>query len=314
MEHNLSDYDALLVKLCEDHYLEGINVSELGNKYNMSRYKVIKCLEEAKEKQIVTIQITSPYSKHDELELFFKRHFQTNVHVMQDVANPSNQEAQFFQFVADHVQEQLAAANVVSLAWGDTMYRVIDKFKKRSQEDLIFTQFIGEFGKYNSLAGSLRLVQKAAETYHAKYVTLSAPVYIINDLTREALSLEPGLAETLNIAKSSDVLLTGIGTPASIEAVPIWNQYTKSLFPDLTNHAGFLYGRPYNDQGHFLMPEWDKTFGLNISDILGIPIRMGVCHSKFKAHACLGALKGNLLTHLFLDEKTAWKVMTLMTK
>ncbi|WP_316246489.1 sugar-binding domain-containing protein, partial [Enterococcus faecium] len=65
----------------------------------------------------------------------------------------------FSKFAADYIQELIKKANVVALSWGDTVYKVIDQFKMGAREELIFTQFIGEIGKYNSLAGSTRLVQ-----------------------------------------------------------------------------------------------------------------------------------------------------------
>lgn len=313
MDLEYTDYENLLVKLCEDYYLQDINISELANKYDLSRYKVLKYIEEAKEKQIVTISINSPYARNYELESIISRYFpNTDIYILKNMEDASNQDLFFSKFVADYVQIFIKQAKTVSLSWGDTVFKVIDQFKQSVRDDLIFTQFIGEIGKYNSLAGSTRLVQKAAECYESSYLTLSIPLYIINDTARSLMSLEPLMSKTLSTASQSDLLLSGIGTPSSLESVDIWHKHKNLLFPNMSEDVGFLYGRPFNKYGEFINQENDKTFGLSLNEIFNIKQRVGICNSKFKVIPCLAALRGNFFTELFLDESTAWKILSLL--
>ncbi|MGX7025211.1 sugar-binding transcriptional regulator [Vagococcus hydrophili] len=312
MNEDLINNESLLVKLCEDYYLNDINISELAKKYDLSRYRVMKYIEEAKEKQVVTISINSPHARNYDLENIFKKYFSTtNVYILKDTEDVSNQDLFFSKFVADYTQSFIQQSKIVALSWGDSVFKVIDQFKKTQREDLVFTQFIGEIGKYNSLAGSTRLVQKAADCYESSYLTLSIPLYIINDTARELMSLEPLMAKTLSTAAHADILISGIGTPSSIESVDSWNNHKNLLFPNMNECVGFLYGRPFNDQGEFINSE-DKTFGLTLKEVFVINKRIGICNSKFKSVACLGALRGHFFTDLFLDEKTAWKILGLI--
>ncbi|WP_333757303.1 sugar-binding domain-containing protein, partial [Enterococcus faecium] len=200
MHLEFSDYESLLVKICEDYYLEDINISEISKKYGITRYKALKYIEDAREKQLVSISINSPYARNYELEEIFKNYFKTNIYILKSSEDLSQHDLLFSKFAADYIQELIKKANVVALSWGDTVYKVIDQFKMGAREELIFTQFIGEIGKYNSLAGSTRLVQKAAERYESSYLTLSIPLYVINETARELMALEPSLANTLATA------------------------------------------------------------------------------------------------------------------
>ena len=314
MHLEFSDYESLLVKICEDYYLEDINISEISKKYGITRYKALKYIEDAREKQLVSISINSPYARNYELEEIFKNYFKTNIYILKSSEDLSQHDLLFSKFAADYIQELIKKANVVALSWGDTVYKVIDQFKMGAREELIFTQFIGEIGKYNSLAGSTRLVQKAAERYESSYLTLSIPLYVINETARELMALEPSLANTLATASHADMLISGIGTLSSIDSVEPWNKHRKILFPSMTDTVGFLYGRPFNINGEFIKASEDKTFGLSLKEIFDIPKRIGICKSKFKAECCLGALNGNFFTDLFLDEKTAWKILSLIKK
>ncbi|HCQ8785215.1 TPA: DNA-binding transcriptional regulator, partial [Enterococcus faecium] len=265
-------------------------------------------------KQLVSISINSPYARNYELEEIFKNYFKTNIYILKSSEDLSQHDLLFSKFAADYIQELIKKANVVALSWGDTVYKVIDQFKMGAREELIFTQFIGEIGKYNSLAGSTRLVQKAAERYESSYLTLSIPLYVINETARELMALEPSLANTLATASRADMLISGIGTLSSIDSVEPWNKHRKILFPSMTDTVGFLYGRPFTINGEFIKPSEDKTFGLSLKEIFDIPKRIGICKSKFKAESCLGALNGDFFTDLFLDEKTAWKILSLIKK
>ncbi|EME8132334.1 DNA-binding transcriptional regulator, partial [Enterococcus faecium] len=282
--------------------------------YGITRYKALKYIEDAREKQLVSISINSPYARNYELEEIFKNYFKTNIYILKSSEDLSQHDLLFSKFAADYIQELIKKANVVALSWGDTVYKVIDQFKMGAREELIFTQFIGEIGKYNSLAGSTRLVQKAAERYESSYLTLSIPLYVINETARELMALEPSLANTLATASRADMLISGIGTLSSIDSVEPWNKHRKILFPSMTDTVGFLYGRPFTINGEFIKPSEDKTFGLSLKEIFDIPKRIGICKSKFKAESCLGALNGDFFTDLFLDEKTAWKILSLIKK
>lgn len=123
--------------------------------------------------------------------------------------------------------------------------------------------------------------------------------------------MEPIIAKTLDTARHSDVLISGIGTVNSVDSVSSWKQHKRILFGSLDHAVGFLYGRPFNLRGEFIQTEQDKTFGLTIEEILKIPVRVGVCNYKFKAEALLGALNGNFFTHLYLDEKSALTILSL---
>jgi DNA-binding transcriptional regulator LsrR (DeoR family) len=305
----------LLINLAKDYYLDNIPIVDLVKKYNLSRYLILKNLGEANKKGIVNITINFPFMRNTELEKFFKNSFKTKVKVLKYTEALSKQEPQFYDFCAKIVQEEIDRSTIVALSWGDSVYRLIDHFKLTMRKNLTFTQFIGEIGKYQSLAGSMRLVQKAAGQYEASYLTLSIPLYILNQDIHQPLKEEPTFRSTLSTAKKADLLITGLATPDAINSVDVWNQNKELLFgPTFKDAIGMVYGRCYDIDGNFLNQAHDKTFGLALDDILNIPQRIAICNKKFKAKACLGALMGNFFTELIIDEKTALTIIQLMKR
>jgi len=303
----------LLINIAQDFYINQLTIADISTKYQVSRYKISKYLDEALTKNIVSITIRSPFARNQELEKqlgvsYPGHHF----YVLANTEKNSNDADRFYAFAAQNVQSLIEPLKIIGLSWGDTVYNVIERFKPTTKEQLIFTQFMGENGKYNSLAGSMRMVQKAANKYNSQYSTLNAPLYILNDQVRQLLALEPAIQPTLTTAHQMDLILTTLGTMESLESIPSWHDSLAALFPNIKAKqvVGLLYGRPFDQDGHFLIDSSaDKTFGISIDDILKVPIRVAVVNNKFKSYAVAAALRGNFLTDVILDEPTATKIL-----
>lgn len=302
----------LLLTLAEEYYIKNLSIADIAKKHQLSRYKISKYLEEAKEKNIVTIKLNSPFLRNEELENHFQKLFSTNIFILKETEESFSRKYNFWQFAAYYIQDFITSSKIIALSWGDSVYNLLDEFKPTIREDLTFTQFIGESGKYSTAAGSMRLIQKAAMKYEATYTPLSAPLYVFNDAARELLLVEPFLINSLENARRSDILISSVATSAAIDSVPIWKRHKNVLFGNTDDICGLVYGRAFDKNGSFLNTKQDKTFGLQLEEILAIPHRVGVCNNKFKSESVIGALKGNIFTHLFLDEKSAIKILSLL--
>ncbi|MEM0513462.1 sugar-binding domain-containing protein [Limosilactobacillus fermentum] len=187
----------------------------------------------------------------------------------------------------------------------------MDAFSRQEADDLTFTQYLGENMKYRSSSGSMRMVQKAASSYDAGYTTIPGPLYIVNDQVRQVLIQEPSMTEAFENAAQMDMLLSGLGTIESINAIPAWRSAKEAIFPgvDLDQVAGMAFGRPYDINGNFLIDQAnDKTFSLPLEQILQVPRRFAVV----QASAALGALRWGFFTDMIFTETIAIKVQKLL--
>lgn len=312
MEKNMT-HEELLVQIAQDYYYSGLAVSELSRKYNLSRYHITNYLDEALKSGIVSIQIKAPVARNFQLETRFKQIFDIqHIAILRGDGSSDANADNIIAYAANRLQPLIADSHVVGLAWGGTVHSIIDHFKSELNEDLIFTQFVGENMKYNSRTGSTRMAEHAASRFEADYVTLPAPLYVINQVVHDLLPEEPALEHCLKVANRLDLLFCGIGTLSSVDSIPAWHQAKDQIFPgvDPADVAGMLFGRPYDIHGHFLIPERDTTVGIPLEDVMATPRRFGVIKSKFKTYAALGALRGKLLTDLVMDEGIAQRILT----
>lgn len=144
-----------------------------------------------------------------------------------------------------------------------------------------------------------------------EFLTLPAPLYILNDSVRNGLYSEPSLQNTIAVADNMDALITGVGTILSLDSIPIWKQNLNAIFStvNIQEIAGLIYGRPYDINGRFLNLEADKVLGLRIDQILKVPKRICLVRGKSKYMPVIGAIKGKLITDVIMTEGMAYKIL-----
>lgn len=307
-EHNI-----LLGNLAQDYYLSKMSINDISKKYSLSRYLILKYLDEALTTGIVDINIHSGYERNVELERKLLNKFNINhLYVIKDPVNPTKRDELISSFSAVQTQAIIKNCNVVGLSWGETVYEVLDHFNKSSQDDLVFTQFMGENMKYKSSSGSMRMVQQAASKYDVPYYTMPGPLYIIDDDVRNGFMKEPTSSRAFDIAEKADLLICGLGTLASIDSIDVWHDNKTKIFPkvDLDKIVGMVYGRPYDINGNFLNLDDDKTLSIPLSSILNVSRRFAIVQSKAKYKAALGALRGDFFTDMVMTEAIALRLDT----
>lgn len=306
-----AEHQALLTAIAQDYYYSRASISELADKYHTSRYYVEKYLTEAQNSGLVTITIQSPATRLHALEQRFQAAFSIpHLTIIQDAANPTQTVDQVVTYAAHQYQPLIRTLHVVGLTWGGTVYDVIQHFAADDVPALHFTQYMGENMKYHSQAGSTRMVEMAANKFSAQYHTLVGPLYVFDPEARRLLAAEPAVTPTLALCQQLDLIITGIGTLASIDSIPVWHaQRDRIIPPDRASEAaGVLYGRPYTVQGTFIAPDDVPVFGAPLTQTLAVPRRLAIVTSKFKTQATLGALRGGLLTDLVMSEGVANRI------
>lgn len=307
-----AEHNQLLADLAQDYYLSKMAISDISKKYHLSRYLIMKYLDEALASGIVSINIHTNYDRNAKLEQELKKQFKIkNLVVIKDPNNPLDRDEIIATFAANQVQSLINNRKIIGLTWGETIYTMLDHFNKQTTSDLIFTQFMGENMKYHSSAASMRMVQKAATKYDAPYCTIPGPLYVLNDQARQDLYKEPAFSEAFEIANKMDLIVCGLGTLQSVNSIPAWHDHIGEIFPgvDTTEIAGMAFGRPFDLNGRFLVDAAnDKTLSIPLSAIERVPRRVAIVQRKSKYQAALGALAGQLFTDMILTESVALRI------
>ncbi|HAT4253226.1 TPA: transcriptional regulator [Clostridium perfringens] len=314
-EVNFEDqYNEFLANISNMYYNENKTQSEIAKEFNTTRFKVAKYLQEARDKNIVNIEINHPEIRLSTLEKKFKEQFGLKEAIILKVNN--NDASEYAQTLgktaADYIQTILNEDSIVGLTWGKTLYHAIKNIKASKKLPITVVQPFGTSGKGNISVDTPSLIHLLSDKYDSNYRLLYAPLYIMDDMVRKNLSMELVINQSLLKAKEMDILLTGLGTPEAIYSTLLWKE--SFLQDEFIKHqaVGAIYGRLYDKEGNFLDTSLNnKVFGIDSDTIKAIENKVCIVTGKFKSVAILGALKGKLINTLITDELTATKVLHL---
>ena len=144
-----------LADIARDYYLGQLTITQLSEKYQLSRYLITKALNEARAAGIVRITINSPIDRNTELETRFAELFpHTNTMIIKDAATTNADIENIIDFAAAEIQRHIKGSEIVGVSWGGTLMNIINRFQTDVRDDLIFTQFMGDNLKYSSAIGA----------------------------------------------------------------------------------------------------------------------------------------------------------------
>ena len=230
-----AEHNQLLATLAQDYYLSKMAISDISKKYHLSRYLIMKYLDEALASGIVSINIHTDYDRNAKLERTLQQHFKIkNLIVIKDPTNPQDRDQIIATFAANQVQSLIRDCHTVGLTWGETIYAMLDHFNKQTASQLTFTQFMGENMRYHSSAASMRMVQKAAAKYDVPYQTIPGPLYIINDQARTALYQEPAFTAALRRPVGWILSFVGLAPASPSTVFPPGRRTLTGFFPEST--------------------------------------------------------------------------------
>lgn len=314
-EENFEEqYNEFLANISNLYYNENKTQSEIAKEFGTTRFKIAKYLQEARDKNIVTIEINHPETRVTYLENKFKKHFNLKEAIILKVNN--NDVISISQTIgktaADYIQSIINENSTIGLTWGKTLYQVISNIKPQKKLPLTIVQPFGTSGKKNITMDTPSLVHLLSSKYDANYRLLYAPLYIMDDMVRKNLAMELVINQSLLKSKKMDILLTGLGTPEAIYSTLLWKESFYQNEFKCHEAVGAIYGRLYDKDGKFLDVNLNnKVFGVDIDCINSVENKICIVTGKFKCFAILGALKGDLINTLITDELTATKVLHL---
>lgn len=306
--------DQVLAGIAHDFYLSKLNIGEISQKYDLSRYLITKALEEAENRGIVKIQIKQGIKRNPSLEREFQKKFNLKeAFILESTKNKNENMEAIVSFAAGQIQTYLKKTKIAGISWGSTMRGVINDFTEEDLNHLYFVQLVGQ--AINANPSKNPLAQDAAAKFHAHSLTLPAPLYMLDTALIPALKREPYYQVIEDHYHNLDLLFTGIGTMQSIKVNRFLEEnYVPQLFKDIPENkvAGTIMGRLYDNDGHFFPNIEEHICGISIKDIEKTPIRFCVVRDQFKSRALLGALRTGMITHLVTNDAIAKSVLQNM--
>ena len=300
----------LLYKIAKAYYEDGLTQDQIGKRFGLSRIKVSRLLQQARQSRVVQITITPPMDSFGDLERELEAAYGLDEVVVVDTTGSARGEVALRLGVAaaNYVARCLADQKILDLSWGTTLLAVIEALAPQNLPDLRVVQMLGGLGRLESETYGADLTMRMAQTLGAKMRLLPSPGIVSSRLVRDALLEDVNIAETLALAARADLALVGIGAPMPGSVVmqagiltehDLWELKTMGAVGDIALRFFDANGQAVEH------PINDRIIGLDLNQIRQIPRVIGVAGGAGKCDVVAGAVRGRLVDVLITDELTA---------
>ena len=308
----------LITKVAWFYYKENLTQQQISNCIFLSRQKVQRLLQKARDLEIVSFQVKNPYANLLSMErkLIEKYALRDAVIVPCASSSDDNLLRKSFAKAGAFYLERLIRQNngsTIGLGWGDTIAYLADYFESPK---------IKTSAKIVSLIGNLMtdaainphiIAQQVAKKLAVPSYIVWAPAITKDKKSAEIFKSEPWINHVLQIASRADIILVSIGRFSSSSSLFrmgfLGNREFKRLKEKET--VSNILGQFFDIKGNLIDDEiHERVISLPLhmlKDKSKIVIGVGGGSSKF--HGVRGALAGKYINILITDEETAKKLL-----
>ena len=294
------------------YYEERMTQEEVADQLGISRASVVNFLQEARDRNIVTIAVASEHLQtvglaHDLCEAFG---LANSLVVPDDGGRLPNYE-RIGKAGARLLMGQLATDEVLGVSWGRTVQALSTSLPELRLPGVTVVQIAGSSIGTADFSPEL-CTSNIANRIGARCINLHAPGIVSTPQIKKLFMQEPALIETFRIIRSCSKVLFGVGNvDRAGTAMRSGYMTPENIKPYLARGAlGVLAGRFIDRDGQPVLGTLDEQMiGLNLDEIAKLPERICVAGGLDKIDAILAMLRGHYATDLVTDEATARALM-----
>ena len=286
-------------------FLEDRSKVEIAKELGVSRFKVARLLEQARETGVVTITVHDEGTPIPELADALAHHLGLRSAVVVEAgASADEVRTAVGGAAARLLGETLAADEVLGLCWGRTLTAMSAALPELPR--LTVVQLTGAAG--TSLDDSpVEVVRQIAQRSGGSAYPIFAPLVVEDARTAEALRRQPGVAAAFALF---DKLTTAVVAVGSWD--PPNSQFLSSVEPEEQQQLRELGVRAevastlMSDEGRELAHEMSaRSIAISLDQLCRVPRIVAAAGGADKAHAVVAAVRAGLCHELVTDRSLA---------
>lgn len=302
------DYE-LLARLASGYYDDGLTQAGLAREFGLSRQKVQRMLDRARETGVVEIRISAPPWVQLDLERRVRDRFGlTEVIVAAARPDGDAQREEVARAAARFLERRLVDGAVVAVSHGRDTGEVPRFFRPAHRTDVTFVSAMGGSPHTDAPTNPNEIARSLAERSGGTGVALYAPAYVRSDATRDELLEHAAVADTLRRAAAATLALVGIGGTddecTMVRTGCVSLEELRRLRE--AGAVGDILGNYVDIDGRRLdSPETARLIGLSIDDLHRVGTVVAVVSEQEKPLAIRGVLRTGVVDVLIVDEPNA---------
>jgi deoxyribonucleoside regulator len=310
----------LLANIASMYYEAEKSQNEIAKELGLSRVKVYRLLKEAREEQVVKIVIDWPIERDNQIENRLAQVFRLKKALVLKTTSSDNMGSlrRLGQMAARYLELILEDGMTLSVCLGRSTFEVINAVRPGFHSHINVSQAMGSIPFAIQDMDSSALARQLALKLGGQVYYLSSPLMANTPEEADVLRRQRLIAHTLNISRSANILLLGVGSLdpeksrfAQLDIISTENM--KAL--ESEGAVGDIGGQFYNLSGELHPCVYNQCMiGLTMEEMKRIPNTIAVAAGVYKAKAILGGLRTGVIDGLCTDSQTAKEVLRLDTE
>ncbi|WP_236700609.1 sugar-binding transcriptional regulator [Allosalinactinospora lopnorensis] len=292
-------------------YLEGRSKVEIAEEFGLSRFKVARILDLAREAGIVRIDIRVPGQIDAELSGALQTAYGLKrAIVVRTVSDsPDNLRSQIGTVAADLLTEIVEDGDVLGLAWGRTLNVVLQALTRLPRCTTV--QINGVYSQRVPSRGAVETVKRAAELSGGTAYPIYAPLILPDPDTAQALRADPGIATAFSWFSRLTKAVVSIGAwEEDLSTVyDALDPVTRKAYRDLGVRAE-MSTHLFDAEGQEVRTDLtDRVLTISTEELRQVPEVIAMAAGEEKVEAIDIVLRSGLVSTLVTDAAVARRLV-----
>ena len=294
--------ESLMVKAAWYYYFENMTQQAIAERLSISRMRVIKLLETARQTGVIQFRLRSDgVGMMQQSQQLMDKYRLKDVFLIPEVspgeAHPNESIARAG---AMYIADRLGDNACVNVGYGDTLSRTINHLATMVQSPVTCISLTGGVSNY--------LPNTRSNVFNAKLYLMPAPLLASSAEMASAMREESSVSEIIRMNGLSSFTLVGIG--ALGENATVFHSGllgpTDMFYLKMHHAVGDLLGHFIDKDGNLIQtPIEDRLISTPLDTLKAMPNVIGLAAGQEKIEAIRAVLRGGYLDILITDETTA---------
>ena len=295
------------------YYMQDLTMEAIAGELHTSRSSVSRLLGFARESGLVDIQIRSPLDRSSTVQNELRERFNVAAHVVPVPDHTSDiDRLERVALSAARMLDQFFDSNMImGIAWGSTLSAISRYLVPKATHNSQIVQLNGAGNnRTTGIMYASEILRRFGDAYGAYVQQFPVPAFFDDPATKQALWRERSTRRVLDIQRTMDVALFGVGSPLAPVPSHVYMggyleqaDYDSLARDDVIGDVATVF---YRLDGTSKDVELNaRASGPDLATLRRAARRVCVVSGVTKVPSLRGALAANLVTDLILDESTA---------
>ena len=301
--------EILTAKAAWYYYHEELTQQQISDLLKVSRMRVIKLLEQARQTGIIQFRFRSDSARRLEIEQQLMKQyglrdcFVVPPPILLTETNDNVAKAASM-YIANHISNE----TFINIGYGDTASKVLNYLAMATEHTLSCVSLTGGVGQY--------LPNMKSSVFNTRLYLIPTPLLVSTADVAASMNAEKSVQDIRALIPSSSFTVIGIGAMNDDATVLMSGVLTPSDFLVLkrSGAVGDILGHFINSKGEPVSSDLEgRTISTGLSTMKQLENVVGVAAGRNKVNAIRAVLRGGYLDVLITDEETGQELVATET-